>query len=149
LVILGIGSTPSAFAQLGYNYPAGTFSPWMNMFQRQPGPLDNYHSYVQPAMQLQKTVAQQNAALQQQNRNLQALNRQVWENDRDNSIPVTGTGSVFMSYSHYYSGRGAGGGSASSARTPSHSAPLSHASSMPHASIPTASSVQSSAMGGR
>jgi hypothetical protein len=144
LIAYGVVWTPAAFAQLGSysTYPTGgTISPWMNMFQKNPGPFDNYNSYVRPQLQLQKTLAQQNMAIQQQGRNLQSLGAQMVENDRENRIPVTGTGSVFMSYSHYYQGKGGGGSSASTARTPSRSAVASHAST----STPNSSSLISRA----
>jgi len=96
--------TPSAFAQARYYPSRGPISPWMNIFQRKPGPLDNYHSYVQPDLQLQRTINQQNDALMQHSRGLQSLGQQV-ENDQREVRP-TGTGSVFMEYSHYYPMKG-------------------------------------------
>jgi hypothetical protein len=111
LVIAGV-CVPSLFAQMGYYSENGTISPWMNMFQRHPGPLDNYHSFVQPQMQLQRTLALQGAALQRHRTEIQSLGQAMSESQHEGGIPPTGTGSVFMDYSHYYSG----GGSASSSR---------------------------------
>jgi hypothetical protein len=100
LVIVGI-CVPNVFAQTGYP-GSGPISPWMNMFQRHPGPLDNYHSFVQPNLELQKTLTQQNAAIQGQQSQLQHLGQRMSEGQQEVAIPPTGTGSVFMDYSHFY-----------------------------------------------
>jgi hypothetical protein len=101
LFVLVVGlftSAPSAFAQPRYYPPTGPISPWMNIFQRQPGPLDNYHSYVRPELQLRNTLGQQNTALQQQATGIRLLG----ENHQAGQIPATGTASGFMNFSHYY-----------------------------------------------
>jgi hypothetical protein len=91
----------SAFGQTSYRPYKSTISPWMNLFQRNPGPLDNYHSYVQPQLQLQQTINQQNAELQQQSTRLQSLASKELVQGHDQVHP-TGTGGVFMEYSHYF-----------------------------------------------
>jgi hypothetical protein len=106
LVFGGSAWSPSAFAQPRYYPRSGAVSPWMSMFQRNPGPLDNYHSYVQPQIQLQNTLGQQNAALQQQSTRLQSLGQQLSESEQEGPIHPTGAGSVFMNYSHYYTTKG-------------------------------------------
>lgn len=90
-----------ADAQTGYYPSGGPISPWMNMFQRRPGPLDNYHSYVQPQLQLDSALRQQNAALQRHGANIRMLDQRI---TREGGLPIvpTGAGSVFMDYSHYY-----------------------------------------------
>ena len=103
--------TPMAFAQPGYYPSRGPISPWMNMWQRQPGPLDNYHSYVQPQLQLQNQITQQNRSLMQNAQGLESLSQQVNNNQKESQVHPTGTGSVFMDFSHYYpsmGGRGMG-----------------------------------------
>ena len=117
LVVLGaLGSTRSAFAQPHYYPDHGPISPWMNMFQRSPGPLDNYHTFVQPQLQLQNTLGQQNTALQQQSTTLQQqgktirlLGHQI-DNPQEAPVRPTGTSGAFMNYSHYYPMNGGGGG---------------------------------------
>jgi hypothetical protein len=74
----------------------------MNIFQRKPGPLDNYHSYVQPDLQLQRAMVQQNDATMQNARGIHFLGQQMENAQRESQIPPTGMGSVFMQYSHYY-----------------------------------------------
>jgi hypothetical protein len=106
-VLLAIGTvwTSSAFGQPRYYPTRGPISPWMNMWQRKPGPLDNYHTYVQPEMQLQGVVSQQHSALMQNTAGIASLGSQM-ENARETPVHPTGTGSVFMEYSHYYPTRG-------------------------------------------
>lgn len=117
LVVGGMVSAPTAFAQPRYYPQNGPISPWMNIFQRQPGPLDNYHSYVRPEFQLRNTLGLQNAALQQQAAGLQA----VGQNQQAGQIAATGTGSVYMNLSHYYPALG-GWGSSARSRGPSRGA---------------------------
>jgi hypothetical protein len=99
--MLGIAWTWPALGQMGYNPARGPISPWMNMFQRRVGPLDNYNSWVRPQLQLQDAMARQNVALQQQATGLQLLGQQI-EAKQGNQVRPTGTGSVFMNYFHYY-----------------------------------------------
>lgn len=49
------GSVRPSYGQVGgVPGPFGTpVSPWMNLYQRHGGPLDNYHMFVQPAEQQQ------------------------------------------------------------------------------------------------
>ncbi len=105
LVIAGV-CAPNVLAQPGAYPIGGPISPWMNMFQRHPGPLDNYHSFVQPNMQVQGALSQQNTALQQQRGELQSLVQNESTGQHGEAIAPTGTGSVFMEYSHYYPGKG-------------------------------------------
>ncbi len=100
LLVAGTVWAPSAYAQPRYYPNRGPISPWMNMWQRQPGPLDNYHTYVQPEFQLQRAMSQQNRALMQNAAGIQSLGEQM--NRTESQVRPTGTGSVFMNYSHYY-----------------------------------------------
>jgi len=108
LLVGGTVWTPSVFAQPRYFPNRGPISPWMNMWQRQPGPLDNYHTYVQPEMQLQGVVSQQHNALMRNATGIQDLGEQMENGQKEIPVHPTGTGSVFMQYSHYYPTRGGG-----------------------------------------
>jgi len=108
LLVVGTIWTSSAFAQARSNSIRGPISPWMDIFQRKPGPLDNYHSYVRPEIQLQRQVDQQNSALTQNALGLQSLGQQMQNGQKESQVNPTGTGSVFMSYSHYYPMKGGG-----------------------------------------
>jgi hypothetical protein len=96
----------SAFAQITYSPPRGPISPWMNMFQKRPGPLDNYNSYVRPSMELQRQVIQQNADSMQNAAGIQALGQQMQSAQKGAQVAPTGVGSVFMDFSHYYPTKG-------------------------------------------
>jgi hypothetical protein len=78
----------------------------MNLFQRTPAPLDNYHSYVQPDLQLRAEFARQNSTLLQNAQGIGLLGQQMEYAQRESQIRPTGNGSVFMEYSHYYPMRG-------------------------------------------
>jgi hypothetical protein len=104
LLTMGAAQGSSALAQAMGQYQARpTLSPWMNLFQRNAGPVDNYHTYVRPQMQLRDTLHQQNMQLQQQTAGLEAVGQQITELQQPQPVArPTGTGSVFMDYSHYY-----------------------------------------------
>jgi len=79
-----------------------SISPWMGLFQRNPGPLGNYNSYVRPQLDLQNTFRQQQAAIQRQGASISALGQTLSEMEGIGGVRPTGTGSVFMDLSHYY-----------------------------------------------
>ena len=106
MLVVGAMGTPSAFAQSRYTPTRGPISPWMDMFQRHPGPLDNYHSYVKPEMQAQNQFNQQQNALAQNAAGVQVLGQQMADAKKESQVNPTGTGSVFMDYSHYYPAKG-------------------------------------------
>jgi hypothetical protein len=106
LLVAGTTWTPSAFAQNRYSPVRGPISPWMDIFQRKPGPLDNYHSYVRPELQLQRTLNLQDNALAQNANGIQVLGQRVENGQREIQVRPTGTNSVYMEYSHYYPMRG-------------------------------------------
>jgi len=102
-------STPSAFGQSQHyspNYAARpVLSPWLDMFRDDPGPLPNYHQFVRPRQQLQRTLAYQNAALQTQGTEIRAMQQRAYQaGQRPDGVMPTGTGAVFMNYSHFYPG---------------------------------------------
>lgn len=85
-----------------YQIARPTFSPWLSLYQRNEGPLDNYNAFVRPQMELQNVLQNQNARLQQQATGLHTLSSQVTELEQGPSRRPTGTGSVFMNHLHYY-----------------------------------------------
>jgi hypothetical protein len=87
-----------------------TISKWMGLYQHNTGPLDNYHMIVRPEGDLQATLRQQNMTLQQQGAGLDGLTGQVEHIENRDQLHPTGTGSVFMDYSHFYDSRGLNGG---------------------------------------
>ncbi len=126
LLSLGAGMACAQSAQSGLYQPAyPTLSPWLNLYQRNTGPLDPYHMYVRPEMQLRDTLRRQDTRIQQQGVGIGRLKGQVSELEKGGPLRPTGTGSVFMDYSHYYDLEGgpAGHSHPRSARTSSGGAP--------------------------
>jgi len=82
--------------------PPARLSPWLNLNRNDGGILDNYHTFVQPEIQLRKTLTQQKHQLQQQGTSIRALGQQMTDFKRESTARPTGTGSVFMNYSHYF-----------------------------------------------
>lgn len=78
------------------------FSPWLNLYRRDPGPLGPYLSNVRPEQRLRRTLYQQGASLQRQSAGLSTLGEQMTVFGRTGTLRPTGTGSGFMNYSHYY-----------------------------------------------
>jgi hypothetical protein len=95
----------------GYGPATPTLSPWLNLYQKQAGPVDNYHMFVQPQIQLQNTLRQQELTNQRQTAGMTSLGQQMTQMEQDRQAPVhpTGTGSVYMSYLHYYPALGGTG----------------------------------------
>jgi len=80
-------------------------SPWMGLWQKNTGPLDNYHSFVLPQAELSQTLQMQNNALQRQAAGLQYLNGEIGNRQGVRlGMGSTGQGATFMNYSHYYGG---------------------------------------------
>ena len=110
LVLLVGGSTfsfsQSAIAQSTYMPQTSPVSPWMGLWQRNTGPLDNYHSYVLPQMQLNAALQSQNAALGRQAAGLQYLGEAVTNQQTGqlgtSGMSPTGQNATFMNYSHYF-----------------------------------------------
>ena len=111
-----VGSVQPAQAQTRYRIDRPTFNPWFQLFRQDPGPLGRYHSYVRPTQQLRRTLTGQAIRIEQQQARIGALQGQVTTLQEIGAVRPTGTGSVFMNYSHYYTGAGGGGGSRSYSR---------------------------------
>ena len=105
--VLLVGGTifaQPATAQSTYLPQTSPVSPWMGLWQRNTGPLDNYHSYVLPQMQLNSALQTQNAALGRQAAGLQNLGEAMMNQQIGPSgMTPTGQGATFMNYSHYFS----------------------------------------------
>jgi hypothetical protein len=84
-------------------------SPWFGLYQRNGGPLDNYHTFVQPRIQLDNTLQGHQAAIQRNNAGVTSLGRELSQFTEQDQVHPTGTNSVFMHYSHYYPAQGGGG----------------------------------------
>ncbi len=89
--------------------PSPTLSPWLDLFRSDTGLLDPYNSLVRPRLELQERLRRQQLDLTRQAAGLSAMRQQMIQSRGQMPIRPTGTGSVFMDYSHYYPGFQAGG----------------------------------------
>jgi len=92
----------SARAQATDSLYRPTLSPWFGLYQRNGGPIDNYHMFVRPQMDLQNTIQQQQNAIQRNAAGINSLGQDVTQMQEHGTMKPTGTGSGFMNYSHYY-----------------------------------------------
>ena len=118
---VAVGSVQPAQAQSRYQIDRPTFSPYLQLFRTGPSLLGQYHSWVRPRQELQRTLAGQSAAIRRQQGSIQGLQGEVARFGQTGPTRATGTGSSFMNYSHYYPGFGGAGSSGGSRRnyTPS------------------------------
>ncbi len=95
----------SAQSPMSYEPQSPTVSPWLGLWRQNTGALDNYHTFVQPQMELNRTLQMQNSALTRQAAGLQSLHNEIMQPQGNQSgMMPTGQGSTFMNYSHYYGG---------------------------------------------
>jgi hypothetical protein len=100
-------SLPSAMAQVGaasgYRPATSPFSPWLDLYRKNTGPLDNYHTWVRPEFRLRQT-------LQTQSNDIRSLQESVYQPQPapEGNVAPTGVGGGFMNLSHYYQTQGNG-----------------------------------------
>jgi hypothetical protein len=94
--------TSSGQAQPPYQPASPTLSPWFGLFERSAGPLPSYHYFVRPRQEFQRALQQQQLTTQAQGAALGTLGQELSQIGRTDAVKPTGTGSVFMDYSHYY-----------------------------------------------
>ena len=87
-----------------YSPSRPTFSPYFGLFRQDSGILPNYYTFVRPEQQLRETFRRGDATVRRQGAAIDSLERQVSVFERETMARPTGTGSVFMDYSHYYPG---------------------------------------------
>ena len=112
-----------AEAQGTYRPSRPTISPWLNLYNRNPGPLGNYFTYVRPQMETREALQQQDTRIRQQGAGIQTLGQQVTSLEQQGPTAPTGTGAGFMNYSHYYSAQGRPGTAAAATRRPTWTPP--------------------------
>ncbi|MEN6457944.1 MAG: hypothetical protein ABFC63_03375 [Thermoguttaceae bacterium] len=79
-----------------------TLSPWFGLYQKNGGPLDNYHMFVRPRLQLNNTLRQQQDAIGRNDAGIHTLDQEMTRYQEQAGVRPTGSSSVFMYYSHYY-----------------------------------------------
>ncbi len=77
--------------------------PVYDLFRRQTGLLPNYYQFYLPRQQLERTLRLQDYQLQGQGTAIRAMQNQ-WQQAQSGQQPLqpTGSGSVYMNYSHFY-----------------------------------------------
>jgi hypothetical protein len=103
-VAIGQGLSRPQAPGRSYTRPP-TLSPYLDYFRTPQGPLDSYHEYVRPQINLRNTLTQQDRALRSQSRGLRALDSQWQRAQRSGTLAPTGTGAGFFNYSHFYPGK--------------------------------------------
>jgi hypothetical protein len=112
---IAVSSGQPAEAQFpGYRPARPTLSPYFDLYRRDSGALGPYHSDFRPRQEFRRAIQQQGASLQQQYATISSLDRRMSLVERPpQAVRPTGTGSVFMNYSHYYPTSGRSGSSGS------------------------------------
>jgi hypothetical protein len=100
---------PGTYPPPGLNRPL--MSPYFQLFRDDTGILPNYYQFYRPARTVQQGFWLQNRAIQSQQAEIRGLTQQL-NTAQQTQVAPTGTGSVFMNYSHYYpmQGGSVGGG---------------------------------------
>jgi hypothetical protein len=111
------GSARPSYGQVGgVPGPFGTpVSPWMNLYQRHGGPLDNYHMFVQPAEQQQNAFQNLQYGVQHNANSLNSVADQFTSQSQAYFATgsPTGVSAGFMNHGRYFftnAGMGSGGG---------------------------------------
>ena len=102
------------FGQVGgVPIPGGPpLSPWLNLYNRSAGPVDNYHMYVQPALQLQNTLQGQQMGINHNTAAVNSVSDQFTSQSDAYYAAATPTGNYagFMNQGHFFNNNGMGGG---------------------------------------
>ncbi|MFH1269332.1 MAG: hypothetical protein ABIK89_26690 [Planctomycetota bacterium] len=117
---IALCSARPAQAQRNYHVSRPTFSPYLQLFRLDPGPLGQYHSYVLPQRQLERTIAGQSAQIQQQQAGIRSVRGQISQFQQAGPVAPTGRGSAFgnhMSYFGNHSSHYSGGTAGTAGRT--------------------------------
>ncbi len=102
LLVAGVVFTSDSVSYAQYRPARPTLNPWLHGARRNDGLLPDYHTFVRPRQQLHRTLQRQNTEIRSLQRGLVGMDRALMEGKRATSARPTGTGSVFMNYSHYY-----------------------------------------------
>ena len=99
-----LSSVGTARAQRQRSRPTRpAISDYFNLYRGEPGPLGPYHSDFRPRQQVRRNLQKQAFRLQQQNTQIRALDQRMSLSGGSRGVMrPTGTGSMFMNYSHYY-----------------------------------------------
>jgi hypothetical protein len=106
------GSALPLFGQIGGVPTQGgsPFSPWLNLYQRKGGPLDNYHMFVQPAQEQQNALQNLQYGVQHNASAVNSVADQFSSQAEAYSAAGSPTGNAagFMNYGHYFNNTSSG-----------------------------------------
>jgi hypothetical protein len=109
LVLCLCAAGPSFAQRTTYNANRPTLSPWFGLFQKNSGPLPNYHTFVRPEQDALANSGAQSAQIQQQGDRLRIMGQQMNEFQQpggESGLKPTGKKATYMDYSHYYTYNG-------------------------------------------
>ncbi len=88
----------------GIPYGPAPLSPWLNLNTKQGGPVDNYHMFVQPQIQLQNTLQAQQMGIQNNAAAVTAMGERVLYEMQSayGQIQPTGVAGGFMTQRTYF-----------------------------------------------
>ena len=109
VAVLGFSATSGLplFAQVGgvpSAYGPPPLSPWLNLYTKGGGPVDPYHMFVQPSLQLNNALQGQQADIQRNTAGLGTVSNRVMtqmEEMRTGPEP-TGMGASFLNHGVYF-----------------------------------------------
>ena len=87
-----------------YEPSSPTVSPYLNLLRRDSGGVPNYYSFIRPQQRQQTVNNRQRVVNQQIGRALQRQQDELLQfgDQMQTQITPTGSGSVFLNFSHYY-----------------------------------------------
>ena len=99
-------AVPPAHAQWSiprYRPARPPLNAYLSLGHQDSGPLGAYLTYVLPELELRSTLRRQESAISRQGASIRYLGEEMGDAERASAgHPVTGTGSMYMNYSHYY-----------------------------------------------
>ena len=102
MLALGSGHGVANGQQGVYQPPGGSpFSPYLNLFRRDTGLLNQYYNYIVPQRRLESTLQQQSSAITGLQTQVQGVRGELRQAPTAPNGP-TGVGAGYMNYSHYY-----------------------------------------------
>jgi len=111
---LSLSSVLTLHAQVGgipSPYGPPPLSPWLNLYQKQGGPVDNYHMFVQPQVQLRDSLQMQQTGIQRNAAGMAAMGERFQSQiDAASTMPdPTGASTGFLNHTIFFNNfRGVG-----------------------------------------
>ena len=81
-------------------YGPPPLSPWLNLYQKQGGPVDNYHMFVQPQLQMNNYLQGQQMGIQRNSAGLNAVGERLQTQTEANYAAPEPTGAATGFFNH-------------------------------------------------